>query len=79
MHKRENTKKSHSFWLYLFLGAFVSVGTKEFEISMKFCVFLITIWTFFPQKIFWGHNSIICKLLTQMCKKLCIFQHIAKG
>jgi hypothetical protein len=52
MHKNKNTQNSHSFLALAFLGAFVEVGTNEFEISIKFCVFLIPILIFFKKNFF---------------------------
>ncbi len=41
------------FCFWLLLGAFLKAGINEFEISIKFCVFLIPIMIFFKEKNFW--------------------------
>jgi hypothetical protein len=75
MHKNENTPNSHSFLALAFLGAFVQVGINEFEISIKFCVFLIPILTFFKNKFFWVIIALLAYLKCK-CEKNCTFSNI---
>ncbi len=63
------------FWLQLFLGTFVQVGINEFEISIKFCVFLIPILIFFKKKIFWVIIALFA-ILKCKCGKNCTFSNI---
>jgi hypothetical protein len=71
MHKNENTV----FGLQLFLGAFVYVGINEFEISIKFCVFLIPILIFFKKKNLWVIIALFA-ILKCKCEKNCTFSNI---
>ncbi len=88
--KKARAEKLCEFWVFSFLCIFswfllltfvrfLKAGINKFEISIKFCVFLIPILIFFKKKNFLGHNSTFCNLKMQMRKKLYIFKHFAKS
>jgi hypothetical protein len=72
--KRKNSNFAQ-FFGSSFLGAFVEVGINEFEISIKFCVFLIPILIFFKKKKF-GVIIALFAILKCKCEKNCTFSNI---
>ncbi len=57
------------------LGAFRKAGINEFEISIKFCGFLIPILIFFKKKFFWVIIALF-RFLKCKCEKNCTFSNI---
>jgi hypothetical protein len=57
------------------LGAFLKAGINEFEISIRFCVFLIPILIFFKKKNFWVIIALF-GFLKCKCEKNCTFSNI---
>ena len=57
------------------LGAFLKAGINEFEISIKFCVFLIPILIFFKKKNVWVIIALFA-ILKCKCEKNCTFSNI---
>ncbi len=68
----------HFFMVFCFrllLGAFLKAGIKEFEISIKFCVFMIPTWIFFKKKFF----GVIIALFAHFkckCENNCTYSNI---
>jgi hypothetical protein len=63
------------FCIYLLLGAFLKAGINKFEISIKFCVFLIPILIFFKKKFFWVIIALFA-ILKCICEKNGTFSNI---
>ncbi len=57
------------------LGAFLKAGINKFEISIKFCVFLIPILIFF-KKFFFLYIIALFVILKYKCEKNCTFSNI---
>ncbi len=57
------------------LGAFLKAGINKFEISIKFCVFLIPILILFKKKIFWVIIALFA-ILKCKCEKNFTFSNI---
>ncbi len=57
------------------LDAFLKAGNNKFEISIKFCVFLIPILIFFKKKNFWVITALFA-ILKCKCEKNCTFSNI---
>ncbi len=63
------------FCFLLLLGAFLKAGINEFEISIKFCVFLIPMMIFFKKKFFWVIIALFAYFKCK-CEKNCTFSNI---
>ncbi len=57
------------------LGAFLKAGINEFEISIKFCIFLIPIMIYFKKKNFWVIIALFAYFKSK-CEKNCTFSNI---
>ncbi len=66
------------FCFQLLLGAFLKAGINEFEISIKFCIFLYPYWYFWRKKIFWVIIALFAFFKCK-CEKKYIFKHFAKS
>jgi hypothetical protein len=65
------------FCFYILLGAFLKAGINKFEISIKFCVFLIPILIFFKKKKFWVIIALFA-ILKCKCEKNCTLTNILR-
>jgi hypothetical protein len=63
------------FCIYFLLGAFLKAGINKFEISIKFCVFLIPIVIFFKKKNVWVIIALFA-ILKCKCEKNGTFSNI---